>query len=338
MTFSMLSTSGGRWSVAVSSWFSLIGAVVLLGIGWCAKDNALMQVRHDEPIRWADTSVGSELPEPGEADQFELAQLEAPEPDALQNQLDKVGPSDSVLDIFETEVSEVPNRTAWAILLDDQREFYSRQNVRPAIFTLGAAAILANTDIDQEFADWYQDDVRTESLDDIADVAKLFGEQWPMVGLYVSTSVIGRCINVDPRFAKWGDRSLRSMFVGVPPLLFLQKAIGSSRPNDTPPSSEWDFFGDDNGASGHTFVGAVPFLVAAQLAERPGAKATWLALSTLTGWSRINDDDHYLSQVIVGWWLAYAATRSVERSDEQAYEIAPALIGDTLGVEATWRR
>ncbi len=129
------------------------------------------------------------------------------------------------------------------------------------------------------------------------------------------------------------------MLVGVPPLLFLQKALGSSRPNDMPPSSNWDFWADDNGASGHTFVGAVPFLVAAQLAEKPRRKAALMALSTLTGWSRINDNDHYLSQVIVGWWLAYAATQSVEDSDEDLnYEIAPIVIGDALGLEMIWRR
>ena len=129
------------------------------------------------------------------------------------------------------------------------------------------------------------------------------------------------------------------MLVGVPPLLFLQKAIGSSRPNDIPASSEWNFWNDENGASGHTFVGAVPFLVAALLAERPSAKATWYTLSVLPGWSRINDNDHYLSQVIVGWWLAYAATQSVERSSlDLGYEINPIVIDGAPGLEFNWHR
>lgn len=313
----------------------LVAALILISFCGCAGQALKMPSQIDEPIRWADRSVRFDSPPTNEHDAFEMTQLVDSEPDEPILEADSPEFSNLVDNRLATEVAERPT---WRILMDDQREFYSRQNVRPAILTLGTAAILANTSMDQEFADWYQSDVRSESLDDVADVAKLFGEQWPMVGLYLGASVTGRWLDVDPRFANWGDRSLRSMFVGVPPLLFLQKALGSSRPNDIPPTSDWDFWADDNGASGHTFVGAVPFLVAAQMAERPRAKATWLALSTVTGWSRINDNDHYLSQVIVGWWLAYAATNAVERSGQIEYEIAPALIGDTFGLEASWRR
>ena len=145
------------------------------------------------------------------------------------------------------------------IILSDQKRFYSRENFRPFALTLGISAIVANTSIDQEFADWYQDDVRSESTDDFSRIAKSFGEQWPMVGAYLTASALGRLPIADTRLAIWGDRSFRSMLVGVPPLLFLQKALGSSRPNDVPAFSDWRFWEDENGASGHTFVGAVPF-------------------------------------------------------------------------------
>ena len=326
-------------SPLVCLWFDaltgcqLIVVLFLFGFCGCAGQNQLLPSKPDELIQWADVTNTWESFETTQYTEFELTELDGPQLDDPALALDQ-----SIVLLDNKPATVVDERSAWAILMDDQREFYSRRNVRPALFTLGGAAVLANTNLDQEFTDWYQNDVRSESLDDVADVAKLFGEQWPMVGLYVSASLTGRWLDVDPQFSNWGDRSLRSMFVGVPPLLFFQKALGSSRPNDMPPSSTWDFWADDNGASGHTFVGAVPFLVAARLAKRPSAKATWYALSTMTGWSRINDNDHYLSQVIVGWWLAYAATTSVERSDEQNYEIAPALIGDSIGLEARWRR
>lgn len=285
-----------------------------------------------EHVQANETARDDSLPDP-----FDLTQLDELEIVPVANtSAAELNQMPSVLE--DVSYMRAADRPVWRTLFDDQREFYIRQNVRPAIFTLGAAAILANTTMDQEFSDWYQDDVRSESLDDIAEVAKLFGEQWPMVGLYAGSSVLGRWLDVDPRFAEWGDQSLRSMFVGVPPLLFLQRALGSSRPNDVPPSSKWNFWNDDNGASGHTFVGAVPFLVAGRLAQRPRVKATWYAMSTLTGWSRINDNDHYLSQVIIGWWLAYAATEAVERSEHRRFEVAPALIDDTIGIEATWQR
>lgn len=227
-------------------------------------------------------------------------------------------------------------QNTWRLLLNDQKEFYLSSNVRPAVLSLGASAILSNTTMDQEFADWYQHDVRSESLDDVSRVAKSFGEHWPMMGAYAAASLTGRLLDKDSRLAAWGDQSTRSMLVGVPPLLFLQKAIGSSRPNDVPPSSTWDFWNDDNGASGHTFVGAVPFLVAAQMTDDPRWKTTWTVLSTFTGWSRINDNDHYLSHVIVGWWLAYASTRSVDRSNFGPFEVRPLLQNGDLGLGVDW--
>ena len=246
----------------------------------------------------------------------------------------------AVDDSIELSVSPKIQST-WRLLLNDQKKFYSAPNVRPAALTLGASAVLSNTSMDQEFADWYQSDVRSEASDEIAKVAKVFGEQWPMMGAYAAASltgrlVEGRLIDEDSRLSAWGDQSIRSMLVGVPPLLFLQKAIGSSRPNDIPPASGWNFWNDENGASGHTFVGAVPFLVAAQLTDDRRWKTTLTALSTFTGWSRINDNDHYLSQVVVGWWLAYAATRCVERSDDGPYEIRPIIQDEALGLEFDW--
>ncbi len=252
----------------------------------------------------------------------------------LQPETETTFETESVaMDVFPIDVSVLDR------LISDQQHFYSQENFRPFLMTLGTSAILANTTMDQEFADWYQEDVRSNSLDEIAEVAKGFGEQWPMVGAYLGASAIGRMVGEDTRLATWGDRSFRSMLVGVPPLLLLQKALGSSRPNDIPPSSDWNFWNDNNGASGHTFVGAVPFLVAAQMADNPGPRTAWYVLSTLPGWSRINDNDHYLSQVVVGWWLAYAATRSIEGSDTDLnYQIAPVFIDGAPGIGFGWKR
>ena len=260
---------------------------------------------------------------------------------------DRVIAAAMVDDVFETPakatgVGSFPDefqpkiQNTWRLLLNDQKEFYLSSDLRPAVLTLGVSAILSNTSMDQEFADWYQDDVRSESLDDVSRVAKMFGEHWPMMGAYAAASLTGRLLDNDSRLAAWGDQSTRSMLVGVPPLLFLQKAIGSSRPNDVPPSSKWDFWNDENGASGHTFVGAVPFLVAAQMTDDARWKTTWTALSTLTGWSRINDNDHYLSHVIVGWWLAYRATRSVDRSNAGPFKVRPLLQNGGLGLGVDW--
>ncbi len=222
--------------------------------------------------------------------------------------------------------------------ISDQGNFYSRHNLPEFVLVLGAHGLLAHTTMDQEFADWYQQDVRNEFSDDLSSVFKEFGEQWQVVPIYVGASCLGRVCNMDPRVAMWGDRSFRSMLVGVPPLLLLQRALGSSRPNDSIPSSNWHWWADENGASGHTLVGAVPFLVAAQLTDRRLPKASLYFASTLTGWSRINDNDHYLSQVIMGWWLAHTATRAVAETDrEHNLDIVPLRIGGASGLGLEWK-
>jgi membrane-associated phospholipid phosphatase len=71
---------------------------------------------------------------------------------------------------------------------------------------------------------------------------------------------------------------------------------------------------DTTGVSGHSFIGAVPFLSAAKMADNLWLKAGFYAASALPALSRINDYDHYPSQVFLGWWLAYLGASAVDRS------------------------
>jgi hypothetical protein len=50
--------------------------------------------------------------------------------------------------------------------------------------------------------------------------------------------------------------------VGAPPLYVMQQVTGSSRPGEGSAGSHWHFLNDNNGVSGHAFIGAVPFLAA----------------------------------------------------------------------------
>ncbi len=226
----------------------------------------------------------------------------------------------------------------WPDLWTDQRNFYSRENLPSLIGGLTVAAILANSSADSEVANWYQSQVRNGFTDDVSALAKPFGEQWPMMSLYLAASLIGRAGYASPRAQEWGERSLRSMLVGVPPLLLGQKLIGSSRPGETD-SSDWSFWNDTNGVSGHAFVGAVPFLIAGQLSESTQAKFFWTIASTLPAWSRVNDDNHYLSQAILGWWLAQTVTRGiVPQSNSSNMRIQPWSDGERVGVGFEIRR
>ena len=75
---------------------------------------------------------------------------------------------------------------------------------------------------------------------------------------------------------------------------------------------------DDHSASGHAFIAAIPWL---NLAKRTGNLNTrWAARfgSVLTGWSRINDRKHYLSQVVLGWSIAWNAVEAVHGNELSA--------------------
>jgi membrane-associated phospholipid phosphatase len=101
--------------------------------------------------------------------------------------------------------------------------------------------------------------------------------------------------------------------VGAPPLYALQWATGASRPDESSAGSRWKPFQDANGVSGHAFVGAIPFLAAADMVESPLLKGTLYVCSTFVGFSRMTTDSHYPSQVFLGWYLAWASARAVAK-------------------------
>jgi K+ transporter len=91
--------------------------------------------------------------------------------------------------------------------------------------------------------------------------------------------------------------------------------LGADRPSEGG-SSAWMPFHSRHGVSAHAFIGGVPFMTAANMAGNVYVKAALYGMSTLTGLSRINDDQHYLSQAALGWYIAYLSSRVVEKGDD----------------------
>ncbi len=113
----------------------------------------------------------------------------------------------------------------------------------------------------------------------------------------------------------WGEQTIRGFIVGAPPVLLLQRATGGSRPDETAVGSEWQPFQDNNGVSGHAFMGALPFITAAKMSDKLGWKVTWYAASALAPMSRAADGAHYPSQVALGWGMAFLAATAVHTTD-----------------------
>ncbi|MEZ6069860.1 MAG: hypothetical protein R3C10_06170 [Pirellulales bacterium] len=90
-------------------------------------------------------------------------------------------------------------------------------------------------------------------------------------------------------------------------MLALQAVTGASRPGESTSESHWKPFDDNNGVSGHAFMGAIPFMSAAKMTDNIWFKGALYAASALPAMSRVSDDDHYFSQAFLGWWMAYMA-------------------------------
>jgi len=202
----------------------------------------------------------------------------------------------------------------------DYGNLYNVNNAKNFGAVLLGAGVLANTKMDGNFQKWYGDRVRSDFTDDFSKVSKVFGEGFIFVPIMATTAVSYRFLQErrglpECTLGEFTDRTMRGYLVGAPTLLILQPVLGGNRPQSG--TSYWKPFHDSVGVSGHAFMGAVPFMTAAQMTDRPCAKGLFYALSAIPAWSRINDDAHYLSQALLGWYLAYLSVRAVSATEER---------------------
>src|SRR5437773_12427844 len=117
----------------------------------------------------------------------------------------------------------------------DQVNFYSLPNLAYLGLGLGAAAILANTSLDQRFQDEFQDDARTAQSDKVAAVVRRLGGGWYHAPIYATAMMMDLMVPYDwdgGMMSQWGSRSLRATVVGGLPQLLLHRVLGGSRPRD----------------------------------------------------------------------------------------------------------
>lgn len=237
-------------------------------------------------------------------------------------------------------------------ILEDYRNFYSCENLTCVTAAFGAGALMANTGFDTTMQNAWQAGITGSQTGDFFSATKDIGDGiylLPAAGIAAVAGVALEGMPVGDALGGWGDRSLRMFLVGGPPVYVLQLATGASRPSnngsvntESPSGSDWKFFQDNNGVSGHSFMGAIPFLAAADMVEHPLAKGTLYVCSTFVGFSRINDDAHYSSQAFLGWYLAWASSLAVSRTEHHFagfhVRVVPVPVGNQggLGLEASW--
>ncbi len=196
---------------------------------------------------------------------------------------------------------------------DGYHRFYHSDNAPWLGATWLLGGIMANTDIDRKIQDAYNEYIWSETTDDVARIVKTFGDT-ETVWLYAGLAAYNRlaCDRDCGRIPEWGDKSLQAILIGLPAVWSSQAILGGDRPYRG--NSFWTpfQFGRQHAVSGHAFVGAVPFLTAAQMTDNDAAKGVLYLMSTLTAWSRLNDQKHYFSQALMGWLYASKATEAVD--------------------------
>ena len=211
--------------------------------------------------------------------------------------------------------AQLNNRCKWKDeFATDYKNFYSWNSLSKLALGIGYAGFYANTSFDQEIQNCYNDYIKSNATDNISKVFKPFGDGLITVPVYLMAILIGELEKDTPigsTIGDWGQRCSRAILVGAPPVLLLQVVLGASRPEEGK-GSHWHPFKDNNGVSGHSFMGSVPFLTAAKMTDNPFLKYPLYVGSTLTGLSRINDNKHYFSQAVLGWWIAFLAMNSVD--------------------------
>jgi hypothetical protein len=209
----------------------------------------------------------------------------------------------------------------------DYANFYTPWNLTLVGLGVGVAAPLANTSADQSIRDWYQDRVRSRAANDFANVMNYGAPYWVVVPLAAEgAALFGMAPDDYPHdggFFEWSNRSVRALAVGYPPVLAGYVLLGASRPGQG--SSRWQPFNDWHGVSGHTFDEAIPFLTAAAMTDNEWLKVPLFIGSMAGGWARIHADQHYFSQVVLGWWMAYLAVRRVDdtQRDRSPFTLVP---------------
>lgn len=228
--------------------------------------------------------------------------------------------------LFENDAwasTQTPSTCGWSgtvkLIKCDYKNYYSKRNLLKLSLGIAMSGIFANSDLDQNMANGSQNNVRSHTTNTLSNMVTPLGPQ--IFPLYIGTALIGGAMvraHKSGTLYVWSMNTIRSFVVGVPPALLLQATLGPTRPSSPSPHSDWKWFHENQnvGLSGHAFAGAIPFLVAADMSENRIVRYGLYFASTLVGLARINDNQHYFSQVFLGWWMANSAVGVVMRPNE----------------------
>ena len=186
---------------------------------------------------------------------------------------------------------------------------YSRRSFLRLGTGLAGVGALAYSGADERIDRWYAGQVRGETGDRLARLVEPWGRRFWFAN-WLLLAVLDVAYH-SSALTRWGRRNWEAMLVGLPTLWGCQYGLGAARPTDNTHGPRWKPLADENSASGHAFMAAIPWLTAARTAGSGWVKGLARVGSTLTAWSRFNDSKHYLSQVLLGYGIAWNAVGAV---------------------------
>jgi membrane-associated phospholipid phosphatase len=188
-----------------------------------------------------------------------------------------------------------------------------------AAAALGGVAALSAID---EPLQRYVQRHRSRTSDDVAKVFRHMGQ--PEVYGTVSVGILAvGLVAHQPRLARTGGRAIASIGLAGVTTLALKKLTGRARPDSGIGAFHFKPFGSGDALpSGHT---SVAFALATSLAE--DIDRTWVTIAlytaaTGTAFSRINDNQHWLSDTALGALVGFTSARLV-RGRWQVFGIRP---------------
>lgn len=182
-------------------------------------------------------------------------------------------------------------------------------------------------------------DNRSSTTDDLSKIVKPFGEGRIIVPAFLGLSLLGNAIH-NPSLEDLGLITLESLavdgiFVGT-----LQAVLGRDRPVKIKGSNSYDPFSEGGSfPSGHA---SVAFNIATILSdwykEHGVVPILSYFLASPVGFSRINDNDHFASDVLAGTAFGIATAKlTLYQRKHRKLSVVPQISEDYRGLAVNYR-
>jgi membrane-associated phospholipid phosphatase len=175
---------------------------------------------------------------------------------------------------------------------------------------VAAGGVLTIALLDESLKNWTQDPAnRGQGADDAATVFKQFGAPYVVYPVAGGIILVGALAH-QPAILHAGYRVGASLVLAGATTAAAKLVFGRVRPDST--NDVWDFQPFSGNASMWSGHSALAFAFATSLSQeihRTWATVGLYALATGTAWSRVYDDEHWTSDVLVGAAVGIASAK-----------------------------